>query len=385
MAIKLQVRRGTASDWNAVSGTVTLLSGEIGYETDTGNFKIGDNSTLWGSLPYVLSTYPQATVSGTDINASGYLAQGRYLVTTSVTSNVPSGWTPATDGPGVLTTTKLADGKVMQMLVSTTTQKAFLRGYAPTTYTTWVAISQHAGSITATELASSAVETAKINDNAVTFAKIQDITGLSVVGKGNSGLGDPTVITATASGQVLRHDGTNISFGTLASTAFDGNTDIPLTALANQAANTLVGNVTGSSAAPTAVSQASARTFLGLNALAYLNRSDLVTVNTSAFNASPGTTLVTFDLSSVAVGEIAYLEGSITLDTSATTCTVRIDGDAGERYVVIGIMKISGTATVTMLQSNGYIGIGNANVNMFSVSGVSSGTAQVGLALIRFS
>lgn len=271
MAIKLQVRRGTAANWSAagVGNVVVLLAGEIGYETDTGNYKIGDGATVWNNLSYSQPTYPQVTVSGTDINASGYLAQGRYLVSTSVTTSVPSGWTPATDGPGVLTTTKLADGKVIQMLVSTTTQKAFLRGYAPTTYTTWVAISQHAGSITATELASSAVETAKINDNAVTFAKIQDITGLSVVGKGTSGSGDPTVITATASGQVLRHDGTNVSFGTLTSTAFDANTNVPLTALENILTNRILGNNTGSAAAPIALQPSEVQTMLSLGTAAY--------------------------------------------------------------------------------------------------------------------
>lgn len=62
MAIKLQVRRGTAANWAAVGvgNTVILLPGEIGYETDTGNYKIGDGATVWNSLryafPYVTGT-----------------------------------------------------------------------------------------------------------------------------------------------------------------------------------------------------------------------------------------------------------------------------------------------------------------------------------------
>lgn len=383
MAIKLQVRRGTASDWNAVSGTVTLLSGEIGYETDTGNFKIGDNSTLWGSLPYVLSTYPQATVSGTDINASGYLAQGRYLVATSVTSNVPSGWTPATDGPGVLTTTKLADGKVMQMLVSTTTQKAFLRGYAPTTYTTWVAISQHAGSITATELASSAVETAKINDNAVTFAKIQDITGLSVVGKGNTGSGDPTVITATASGQVLRHDGTNVSFGTLTPAAFDASTDVPLTALANQTANTLVGNVTGSSAPPTAVSQASARTFLGLGTAAYTASTDYAPtpiVDSSAIDIAGLNQTKTITASLLTIGATYWFVGTVSAGSSGGT--VRLSSSA-ERTIIFA-WGLTGTVSASGSFIPGMV-TGSTTQNLLtSVAGGGSGGSLL-LSLMRVS
>jgi hypothetical protein len=52
MAIKLQIRRGTAADWAAGTANPTLLEGEIGYETDTGNFKVGDGTRAWNDLPY---------------------------------------------------------------------------------------------------------------------------------------------------------------------------------------------------------------------------------------------------------------------------------------------------------------------------------------------
>lgn len=51
MAIKrLQLRRDTASNWTSVNPT--LLAGEMGVETDTGKFKVGDGSTAWTSLVY---------------------------------------------------------------------------------------------------------------------------------------------------------------------------------------------------------------------------------------------------------------------------------------------------------------------------------------------
>ena len=50
MAIKLQIRRGTAANWT--SSDPTLLQGEIGYELDTGNWKVGDGTTAWQTLPY---------------------------------------------------------------------------------------------------------------------------------------------------------------------------------------------------------------------------------------------------------------------------------------------------------------------------------------------
>lgn len=48
--VQIQIRRGVAADWT--SADPTLLSGEIGYETDTGFIKWGDGATAWTSLAY---------------------------------------------------------------------------------------------------------------------------------------------------------------------------------------------------------------------------------------------------------------------------------------------------------------------------------------------
>lgn len=50
MATKIQVRRDSSADWDTLNPT--LSEGELGYETDTGKFKIGNGSTLWSSLEY---------------------------------------------------------------------------------------------------------------------------------------------------------------------------------------------------------------------------------------------------------------------------------------------------------------------------------------------
>jgi hypothetical protein len=52
MAIRMQQRKGTAAQWTA--SNPTLNSGEIGYESDTNKFKIGDGTNLWATLPYFL-------------------------------------------------------------------------------------------------------------------------------------------------------------------------------------------------------------------------------------------------------------------------------------------------------------------------------------------
>ena len=48
--IQLQFRRGTAAQWT--SANPTLASGEMGLETDTAKFKIGNGSIAWNSLAY---------------------------------------------------------------------------------------------------------------------------------------------------------------------------------------------------------------------------------------------------------------------------------------------------------------------------------------------
>lgn len=50
MAVKIQFRRGTAAQWSAANPV--LAEAELGYETDTGQFKIGDGVTVWNQLDY---------------------------------------------------------------------------------------------------------------------------------------------------------------------------------------------------------------------------------------------------------------------------------------------------------------------------------------------
>jgi hypothetical protein len=49
MPTTIQIRRSPAASWSA---STVLADGEIGYETDTGNYKVGDGSTQWSSLVY---------------------------------------------------------------------------------------------------------------------------------------------------------------------------------------------------------------------------------------------------------------------------------------------------------------------------------------------
>lgn len=53
MATQIKLRRGTAAQWS--SANPTLADGEVGFETDTLKFKLGNGSSSWSSLPYAVN------------------------------------------------------------------------------------------------------------------------------------------------------------------------------------------------------------------------------------------------------------------------------------------------------------------------------------------
>lgn len=72
MTARLQNRRDTAANWT--SNNPTLAAGEIGYETDTARFKIGDGTTAWSSLSYAVGTIAIGSVTGLGSGVSTFLA-----------------------------------------------------------------------------------------------------------------------------------------------------------------------------------------------------------------------------------------------------------------------------------------------------------------------
>ena len=77
--VQMQQRRDTASGWTTVNPT--LLSGELGYESDTGKWKVGNGSTAWSSLAYSFSS---DSISEGDSKAEviDTGSDGRFVVTT---------------------------------------------------------------------------------------------------------------------------------------------------------------------------------------------------------------------------------------------------------------------------------------------------------------
>jgi hypothetical protein len=57
----IQVRRDTAANWTTANPT--LSAGEIGFETNTGKFKIGTGSAAWTALAYANGGEPSANTN----------------------------------------------------------------------------------------------------------------------------------------------------------------------------------------------------------------------------------------------------------------------------------------------------------------------------------
>lgn len=88
MADIIQLRRDTAANWT--SANPTLAQGELGAETDTSKIKIGDGSTVWNSLGYLVDTGAYASYSDTTANFTGTLQNGgsNVVVDTDIGSTV---------------------------------------------------------------------------------------------------------------------------------------------------------------------------------------------------------------------------------------------------------------------------------------------------------
>ena len=137
MAVRIQFRRDTAANWT--SANPTLAAGELGLETDTSYYKIGNGSTAWTSLAY-------GSITGTLANSS--VTSAMIVDGTIIAGDIAS---------DAITTAKILDANVTA---------AKLASDAVTTAKILDA------NVTADKIASNAVITAKILDLNVTTDKL---------------------------------------------------------------------------------------------------------------------------------------------------------------------------------------------------------------------
>ena len=134
MAVQIQFRRDTAAAWTAANPV--LAAGELGLETDTTYYKIGNGSTAWTSLAY-------GSIQGAIANST--VTSAMIVDGTIVAGDIAS---------DAITTAKILDANV-----------------------------------TAAKIASSAVTADKIASNAWTTNTVIDAAGDLLVGTASDTLG----------------------------------------------------------------------------------------------------------------------------------------------------------------------------------------------------
>ena len=79
MADLIQIRRDTAANWT--SANPTLAQGELGIETDTSKVKVGDASTAWASLTYLIDVGDYLTTTSTNTLTNKTIRDTVYALT----------------------------------------------------------------------------------------------------------------------------------------------------------------------------------------------------------------------------------------------------------------------------------------------------------------
>jgi hypothetical protein len=64
MTVQIQIRRDTTANWAAVTPSPVLAEGELGLDTDSGEYKLGDGITSWDSLPVHINGESQISLNG---------------------------------------------------------------------------------------------------------------------------------------------------------------------------------------------------------------------------------------------------------------------------------------------------------------------------------
>ena len=88
---RIQHRRGTSEALAAVNEVP--LAGEIGIETDTGKYKIGNGSTNWNELPYSGQAFPTGS--------SVYVLQNGAYTPANVV-DMSQTWQPSISGEDIV-------------------------------------------------------------------------------------------------------------------------------------------------------------------------------------------------------------------------------------------------------------------------------------------
>ena len=187
MTSRLQNRRDTAANWTA--NNPTLAAGELGLETDTAKFKMGNGSTAWNSLSYAYTAGAQGTTGTTG-------SQGTTGIQGTTGLQGTTGAQGTTGTQGITGTQGLTGTQGTQGLQGTTGNVGGgISGFNAQTGTTYTLVSGDVNKLVTASNASAITITVPIS----TFSA-NDVINVQQIGAGQ-------VTFAAASGAVITSNG----------------------------------------------------------------------------------------------------------------------------------------------------------------------------------
>jgi hypothetical protein len=404
MATRIQVRRDTAANWTT-SGTTVLAAGEIGFETDTLLFKIGDGSQQWQNLEYAGGTEPirnnPSGTSVTDLDAAALRNNGnsKYLISgADILSNEPSGLSTATDGQLMVTVAKFdytgASGsgneRFLMTLQTLTTGRFFYRTYNgswsswyeairadPATGDVTIAgdLAVNGGDITTTSTGTATV----FNTNATTLNVGQAATTVSIgAATGTATINNTTTAISGAAtvGSTLAVTGNTTLTGDLAvnggditTTSATGNVfeTAATTVTLGRAATTV--RIADNATAAQTIDIGTGATVLGATKTINIGTGGAAgsTTNVNIGDADGGTVSIARDLA-VDTNVLKVDATNNRVGINVTSPTVALD--------VLGQLLVSGTASINGITLANMSGETKTNYLHFNTA--TTGTSQVG-------
>lgn len=151
MAVLIQFRRGTASQWTGADPV--LAAGEFGFETDTRQFKIGDGTTEWSGLAYPATGTITGVTAGTGLTGGG--TSGVVTLSLNTAAVIPPTIVNAKGdlivGTGVDTVDRFGagtDGQVLSAKASAAEGLEWITPYSATTPTEFTVVSTTSYTVT---------------------------------------------------------------------------------------------------------------------------------------------------------------------------------------------------------------------------------------------
>ena len=189
MAVRIQMRRGSTSDWNTADPI--LNEGEIGYNTTLAAFKVGDGTTVWSELDYYQTT---AEITPAEVGAIALTEKGAANGVATLDADL-----------NVITASKI----VFEGVTADAYETYIQLGAEPAVADTTLTLPTTSGTVALTSDIPSLAGYAQLSGATFTGA----VTGTSITLSGDIAVNGADVTTSATSFNLINTTATTINFG----------------------------------------------------------------------------------------------------------------------------------------------------------------------------